>query len=478
MEPVIATATSTDDAAAKAASNAHKEWVAFSSVLTSGAITIGKLVAGLLSGSLALMSEAAHALVDTGATLVTWLAVRAANKPADAEHHYGHGKFESLAALIETVVLFVLATVVVYEAWHRLQAGGGEFEPTILAFAVLGASILVDLNRVRVLRKTAKETNSQALAADAIHFASDLVGSILVLIGLAATVAGFKYGDALAALGVALFIAIAGVQLGKRTIDTLLDRAPEGVDERLRKIVLDVPGVVGIDQLRLRPGGTHLFGDIAVVVSRTLPLERVDAIKKQVVAAVRKEVPEIELDVNATPKALDDETVLERVLLVAAHCRTPVHHVIVQMVGTRLSVSLDLEVDGRLSLGAAHARASKIEAAIRDELGADTEVETHIEPLVTRHLEGTDAPADQQQAIAAALMRAAAGTPELTDIHNIRVRQTDGGLVVYYHCRSDADRPVAAVHYAVDELERVVRGATPGLLRLIGHAEPLGKAEV
>jgi cation diffusion facilitator family transporter len=210
--------------------SARKERVAQFSIMASAGITIGKFVAGLLSGSLALLSEAAHALVDTCATIITYFAVRTANKPADDDHHYGHGKFESLAALAETAVLFVLATVVLIQAVKHLAAGPGEFEPTPLAFGVLIASIIVDVNRVYSLRKVAKETGSEALAADALHFASDLAGSVLVLLGLIAALFGFKYGDALAAVGVALFIAIAGWRLGRRTVDTLLDTAPKGLD--------------------------------------------------------------------------------------------------------------------------------------------------------------------------------------------------------------------------------------------------------
>jgi cation diffusion facilitator family transporter len=197
-----------------AASAALKERVALSSTAASAGITIAKLVAGLLSGSLALLSEAAHALVDTAATIMTYLAIRTANKPADEGHQYGHGKFESVAALAETIILFILATVVVTQAWERLKTGGGEFEPTVLAFGVLIVSIIVDITRVYTLRRVARETGSQALAADAIHFASDMVGSVLVLLGLGAAALGFKYGDALAAMGVAGFVAIAGWRLG------------------------------------------------------------------------------------------------------------------------------------------------------------------------------------------------------------------------------------------------------------------------
>ncbi len=457
---------------AEASKADRKESVALWSIAASAAITLGKLVAGVLSGSLALLSEAAHALVDTGATTLTYFAVRTANKPADEEHHYGHGKFESLAALAETVILFVLATVVVIHAWDRLRSGGGTFEPSALAFVVLIVSIGVDINRVRVLRRIAAETGSQALEADALHFASDLAGSTLVLAGLLAALAGFHYGDALAAIGVAGFITVAGWRLGRRTIDTLLDRAPEGMAGDISRIVAEVPGVVEVTSLRLRPGGTHIFGEITVAVSRTLPLERVATVKHDILAAVARQFPDLALGVDAAPRSLDDETVLERVLLTAARRRIPVHHIVVQNVGQRLSVSLDIEVDARLSLGAAHGMATRLETALRAELGPDIEVDTHIEPLQVSQLQGQDVPASETVAIIDALRDGARDAGVIGNVHDVRVRRTPAGLVVNYHCHADATVPVAVVHDHVDMLERAVRKRYPEVVRLVGHAEP------
>ncbi len=456
----------------RATDHARKERAALLSILASAGITLGKFVAGMLSGSLALLSEAAHALVDTGATIVTYFAVRAANKPADAEHQYGHGKFESLAALAEMVVLFILATFVLIEASRRITEGGGEFEPTPLAFAVLIISIIVDINRVRSLRKVAKETGSQALAADAIHFASDLAGSTLVLLGLVAALFGFKYGDAVAAIGVAVFIAIAGWRLGRQTIDTLLDGAPKGIAERVSALVIDVPGVVRIDQLRLRSGGAEIFGEIEVSVSRTLPLERVMAIKEQIQATVREAVANAQLTVTVIPRALDNETVLERILLTAAKRRLPVHHVTVQNISERLSIGLDIELDSRMSLLAAHGIASKFEAAIRDELGAEIEVETHIEPLEIAHLAGENAPEAVVAAIAETIASVAVRIGTIQNVHDIRVRQTTAGLIVNYHCQADPSLDIQSVHDAIDLLEREIRSSYADIIRVIGHAEP------
>lgn len=450
----------------------RKEKIALSSIAASAGIALAKLMAGLISGSLALLSEAGHAAVDTAATVMTYFAVRAANKPADEDHHYGHGKYESLAALAEMVLLFVLATVVVIQSIARLRSGGGEFEPTVLAFGVLIVSILVDLNRVRSLRTVAKETGSQALAADAMHFASDLIGSVLVLIGLGSALFGFHYGDALAAIGVAAFISVAGWRLGRQTINTLLDAAPGGLAARVQTRVLEVPGVVAIEGLRLRPGGAHVFGEMTIAVSRLLPQSSVSVIKKNVIAAVSAVHPEVALNVTAVPRVLDDETTLECVHATAADLRMPIHHVTVQETKEGLSIGLDLEVEGATSIKDAHVKATELEDAIRFELGPKTEVETHIEPLFVRHLDGKDVPEEVRRRAEETLCKLASGVPEMGAIHDVRVHKTPSGLVINYHCYFKPDTSVAAAHKALDALERAMSGEIPDIGRIIGHAEP------
>ncbi len=455
--------------------HARKENAALASISASAVIAIGKLFAGLMSGSLALLSEAGHAFVDTGATILTWLAVRESGKPADEEHHYGHGKYESLAALAETGLLFALTAFVTIEAIHRLATKDNAVEPKAIAFVVLGASIVIDLVRWRSLSRIARETKSDALAADALHFSSDLLASALVLAGLVATIFGYPQADAFAAFGVAGFVAFAGYRLGRRTVDSLLDTAPKGAAVRIRAAVENVPGVAGIDFLRLRPAGAKLLGEIGIGVARTLPMERVARISTNVIEAIKLAEPDAELTLTSAPLALDNETALEKILLAAARQRRAVHHVTVQEIDGRRSVSLDLELDGRMAHGVAHEAATRLELAVREELGDDTEVETHIEPLETRELEGHDAPEAMAEAITVELADAAARAGTISDVHNVRVRETVAGIVVNYHCCVDPALSVTAVHEAVDELDRGIKSARPDICRVVGHAEPLAR---
>jgi len=449
-----------------------KQRVALTSIAASGGLTLAKGVVGLATGSLAILSEAAHSLLDLAATIMTYFAVRVSGRPADAEHHYGHGKIESVTALAETALLFLLSGVVIWEAAHRLVRGETHAVATTWAFAVIVISILVDFFRARVLYRVAKETASEALEADALHFGSDMWSSAAVLIGLAAVLIGFPWADSAAAIVVALFICVAGWRLGRRTIETLTDTAPAGAGERIKTLASRVAGVVAVDRVRVRPAGPTLFVDLDVAVSRTLPLDRVTTIKDRIVTAVRGEFPTAETTVNSEPRALDDETVLERVMVIARNRALAIHHVTVHAIAGRLSVSLDLEVDGSQAFSRAHEIADGLEQAVRDELGVEVEVETHIEPLQTRGLSGRDAAHERIKIVHDELAAIAGKLGSVRDVHDVRVRETPDGEIVNFHAYVDPGLSVSEVHDRVDDLERALRVRFPTIKRVIGHAEP------
>ena len=450
-----------------------KQRAAAASIVASTILAALKLAAGMASGSLALLSEGAHNTIDIGASALTLFAVREADKPADADHPFGHAKIEAVAALAETGLLAALSIGVAMQAIERIRGGDATVDVGAFAIGTILFSIIVDVVRWRALSYAARMTSSHALSADALHYSSDLVASVMVLLGLVASRAGFPHADALAAIGVAGFIAVAGYRLGRTTIDALVDRAPEGLTDAIRSLVINTGSVAGIEAIRLRPSGPKIVGDVVVSVSRTLPLERVAAVKADLQTRIARKWPQAELTITANPLALNNETILERVLVIAARRGLPVHHVTIQDIEGRKTVALDLEVDGAMTLGDAHRLASKLEDAIAGEIGEGVEVETHIEPAEPE-AQGQLAEPDLVRRIKASLAAAAAAQGRLRDIHNVRVRETPGGVVVLFHCRVDAETPVETVHEAVDALERSVREAFPEARRVIGHAEPAG----
>jgi cation diffusion facilitator family transporter len=319
-----------------------KQRVAAVSVAASGVMAALKFVVGVAIGSIALISEALHSLVDFGAAILTFLVVRVSDRPADAEHHYGHGKFESLSALGVVAVLYVLAGGIVVEAFSRLR--GGATPPTLSAipFVVLVADIAVNFWRARALHDTAQQTHSHALAADALHFSADIMGAIAVLVGLALAGIGYAWGDAAAAIAVAMVISLLGLRLARSTVETLLDRAPEGAAERAAAAIRTVPGVIGIARLRARTVGPTQFVEAAVKVPRTYPIDRIEDIKRAAQAAVVSALQDADLTFTPVPTTLDSESTRERIMVIARNAGLPIHHVTVHDLGGKLAVSIDL----------------------------------------------------------------------------------------------------------------------------------------
>jgi cation diffusion facilitator family transporter len=448
-----------------------KSRVAAISIFASAGMAAAKFVVGIAIGSLALISEALHSSVDVVATVVTWLVVRISDRPADAEHHYGHGKLESVSALGIIAMLYVLAGGILVESFSRLRDGTPPPILSAIPFVVLILDIAVNLWRARALHRAAHDTKSQALEADALHFASDVLGSVAVIAGLTLSGLGYAWGDAAAAATVAVVIAALGMRLARSTVETLTDRAPEGVAERAAATIRALPGVVGIERLRVRMVGATHFIDATVQVPRTYPIDRVDEIKRKAQDAVSSAFEDADLTFTAVPVARDNESVRERVMVIARNAGLAVHHVTVHDLGDKLTVSLDLEVDGEMTLVAAHDIAHDLERNIREAFGEDVEVDTHIEPLEPELPLGTDAEPERVETIRAALSQFAA-PGAIHDIHNVRVRNTDAGEIVNFHCRAAPSMSVIKVHECVDEIERALRRAFPTVKRVISHAEP------
>ena len=448
-----------------------KSRVAAISIVASASMAAIKLAVGIAIGSLALVSEALHSSVDFVATVITWIVVQISDRPADDEHHYGHGKLESLSALGVIALLYILAGGILVESYGRLREGAPPPTLSALPFVVLLVDIAVNFWRARALHRVAHDTNSHALAADALHFASDVFGSLAVLIGLGLSAFGFLWGDAAAAIVVAIMISVLGLRLGRSTVETLLDRAPEGASEKAKAAIRAVPGVVGIERLRVRMVGPKHFIDAIVQVPRTYPIDRIDEIKRNAQASVSRALDDADLTFTAVPVARDNESVRERIMVIARNSALAIHHVTVHDLGDKLTVSIDLEVDGDMALTQAHDIAHDLERHIRDEFGADVEVDTHIEPLEPELPFGTDAAPERAEAVREALSRFAADGA-IHDIHNVRVRDTDAGEIVNFHCRAAPSMSVLKVHENVDAIERALRRAFPTVKRVISHAEP------
>jgi cation diffusion facilitator family transporter len=454
----------------------EKNRVAMISMAASAVLASIKLVAAFFSGSLGVLSEAIHGLIDFGATIVTVFAIRWSSQPADDDHQFGHAKIESVAALLETVLLFGTALYIAYEAILRLVSPHEPLTIAWWAFAIMVISIVVDFNRSRALRKTAEATSSEALKADATHFESDMWSSLAVLIGLAGVWIGFQWADSVAALLVSAYICKIAWDLTSTTLNTLLDAAPAGVSAQINEIADQQNGILSVNSLRVRPAGATLFVNLDVNVPRLLNLVAIAELKTRLVAAIQTKLPHADISITTNPVALDNETAFDKIGLIAAHHNASIHHITVQQLQGSMAVSFDLEVDGATQLAEAHDQATKLENAIRDGLGGDVEVESHIEPQPTKLLVGEPASPAETAKIEKILQQLAKHEKSLSDLHNVRVRHADGGLYVHYHCRFKRTETINAVHAAVDRIEIALNAKIKNINRVIAHAEPLGEA--
>jgi cation diffusion facilitator family transporter len=451
-----------------------KQSVALSSVAASLLLTVLKIIVGLMTGSIGILSEAAHSAMDFGAAALTWFAVRISDKPADRKHHYGHTKIESVSALIETGLLFLTSAWVIYEAVKRLREGGHEIEVTWYSVAVIVISIVVDISRSRALTKVAKETGSQALEADALHFSSDILSSAVVLVGLVFVYFGMGWADAFAGLVVAVLVARAAWELGRKTIDVLVDAAPEGLPEQVEEITSKVPGVVAIEKMRIKPAGPFVFIDLTLTVSRTLPLEKVRSICAEAERRIEEALPDSDVTVNARPIALDSETLTERVHVVGLNHNMHAHNISTSLSGSRKQITFDVEVDGHLTIRAAHEAVSALEKELHEEFDGEIDICIHMDPLRHEERHTEELSPDEAERIDQSIRKAAGAIEGIEDVHDITVRRTEHDkLCITLHCAFADEILLENVHSLTSRLEGEIYSALPETSRVIVHAEPL-----
>ena len=457
----------------------EKRGVALNSVFAAVGITGLKLVGGLTTGSLGILSEAAHSGLDLIAAVITFLSVRVSDKPADADHQYGHGKVENFSAFIETGLLLLTCVWIVYEAGKRLFFRHVEIEPSIAAFAVMFFSIFTDAWRSRALRRVALKYDSQALQADALHFSTDIWSSSVVILGLALVELGhpnrlnipwLRDADPLAALVVAGVVVYVSWRLARQTIDALLDAAPSGVRAQLITEMEGVEGVLGVDRARIRRAGNRYFADFSIALRRNLTFQRSEQVVEAATAAVRRVLPGADVVVQPVPRELREENIFDRIRGVAARNNFNVHDVSVQDIGGKLHVEQHLELDERMSLIAAHDTVTRLEAEIREHVPEVSSILTHIESEPAT-IETTDA-VMRDAALERKLKQVVAQFPEVIDAHEFTFKKVGERLYLSCHCTMPDSLPLSRVHDISTELEIRFKRAAPELFKVLIHTEP------
>jgi len=456
---------------------AEKRAVAGHSVLAALAMTTLKIVVGMTTGSLGILSEAAHSVLDLVAAFVTFFSVRVSDKPADAEHQYGHDKIENFSAFIETSLLIITFIWIIYEAIARLFYRHVEIEPSWIAFLVLFVSMGVDWWRSRALGRIAAKYHSQALEADALHFATDIwssgvvaVGLILVLIGRMRSIEWLRAADPIAALFVAGVVVYVSSRLARKTIDALVDAAPSGVRAKIVDALAEVDGLLEVDRVRIRRSGARYFADLSIGLDRNVTFQRSEQVADAVTAAVRAILPDADVMVHSIPRPAGRENFFDRVRAVATRNNLNVHDVSIQDLGGRLHVEQHLELDEHLSLKEAHDRVTVLEAEIRQDIPEISSILTHIESEPATIESGDEMVRDANLEVK--LKAIVSEFPEILDVHDVEVKRVRGRTYVSFHVTFSDELPLARVHDVQTDLEIRFKQAAPGLFRVLIHPEP------
>lgn len=457
----------------------EKDRATFVSVGASFFLACLKLAVGLLTGSLGLLAEAAHSGLDLVSSLITFVSVRVARRPADEEHPYGHERFENLSAVIQGVLLLVTAAWIAYEAAIRLLLEGSHVRPTPAAFGVMLLAILTDLWRSRILLSVARRYRSRALEADALNFRADLLSSSAVIVGLALVALGRATGigilanaDALAALAVAGIILYKATELLFSSVNVLLDRAPKEMEERVRSAASSVPGVIDTPSVRLRESGSRAFADVVITVPRTISAPEAHEISERVEEAVRGVDPRVESVVHTEPVVTDTETLAEAIHATALEMGLRTHHERVQRSGEHLEASLHLEVSPELTLGEAHALANRLGRAVRGRYPQLSRVNTHIEVAEPEPAGEAKEITSELPHLASEIKRVAEGVGRGAGCHEVRLYRSEDGVDAVLHCDFPGSENVGEVHALTERMEQAIRGRFPDLEHVVIHAEP------
>lgn len=478
--------------------HAAKRSAAIFSVLAAGIVTLLKFITGLLTGSLGMLSEAAHSGIDLVASAITLFSVQVSDRPADEDHNYGHGKVESLSAFVETGIMLASCVWIVTEAVRRIVFHHHlALEPSVWPFAVLLFSMGVDFTRSRSLGRVAREHRSDALAADSVHFATDMWASLAVMIGIAASYVGnrfslpsLEYADPIAALMVSGIILRVSWTLARQTIDALLDATPttdptsdqpQTKDQLRSNLIHDlnaIPGVLSVDRLRTRRSGANYFADITLGMPRSLTFQRSEQITMSATDAVQRHLPGADVVVHTVPTASIAESVHDRIRAVAARRNLAIHEISVQHVHDGLHVEQHLEVDETMPLRQAHELVTNLEAEMLREVPAISSILTHIESEPATIEQPASLEIDRELELR--LRRVAAAFPEIMDIHEVFVTRGRIGaakhagdhIQVTCHCTLPDDLPMARVHAIITSLEGAFKLDAPEVDRLLIHPEP------
>lgn len=450
------------------------------SLIAALVITAVKALAAYASGSLGVLTEVFNSGIDIFVAFVTLFSIRYSAKPPDEDHNYGHERIENFSALFQVLILFITAAYIIYEASLRLFFGK-EKEVVVSAW-IIGAlliSMLIDFMRARALKKVANETGSKALEADALHFSADILSSSVVIAGLLLTHFGIsKNADTIAALIVTSFIIKLGYDLARKSFDSLMDRVPQGLYEKLRYETLLVPGVEGISNLRLRSSGSLIFIDMTIQISRLVPFSKAHDIMDAVESKVLEAVPNGDILIHSEPVVTAKETINDKIRYVVSEAGLKCHDIFSHRIDNEIYSELHVEIENTNDLYMAHRIISELEERIKKEVDVISHIKIHIDEPSDLLFDTRDITGHSNE-IVNEVNRILRDNSDVISSSDIRVVSSNGKIRVSLNCVFKDDYSFDEVHDKVTILESRIflnlKENYPRLANVMIHAEPSGE---
>ncbi len=434
-------------------------------------LAVIEVMGGLVSGSLGLVSSAFNTLMDFMAAVIAFLAVRESSKPPDEVHMYGHEKVESAAAVVEILLLFVVCIWVTYNVFLRLASGELYIGLFWVALGTNFFSFVIDLYVYLNLKSASKTRISEAMEAGALHFLNDLLIAVVVIVGLLLYRLGIWYADSVAALGIVVFILYSGWGMVGDSISVLMDAAPRGVVEQLRRQILSVDGVKGCHHIRVRRAGSKFFVDAHVEIDGHVPLNQAHSIASSIEDQIVKVFPNSDVSIHTEPHTHEDPLTMIRTIASQISGIKGMHGIIVKTVGRRLSISYHIELDSEISVKTAHDIASNLENRIKATLKNVSAIVSHLEPT-TETLESVYYNTEKLSRMRNEIARIAQEFQSVRSVHETQILTRDGRYSITLHCTVDGLTSLAEAHGIATQMEEKIKTIDTNIEQVTIHCEP------
>ncbi|MBV6479347.1 MAG: Ferrous-iron efflux pump FieF [Ignavibacteria bacterium] len=454
--------------------------VARQSLYAAVIITLIKLLASYFSGSLGILSEVLNSSIDIMVCLITIISIKYSSRPPDEDHNYGHEKAENFSALFQVLILFFIASFIIYKAIIRLFIEKDvELSINIWIFLSLIAAIIIDIQRARVLKKTADETKSSALSADALHFSTDILASFVVIAGLLLTY--FKVSriaDTIAALIVSIIIIYLGYKMLMKSIDVLMDRVPAGLHEKIKYETLLIKGVEEIKSIRLRNSGPGIYVDMIIFVSRILPFSKVHDIMDNVEKKIMEIIPDADIVIHSEPVETKDETINDKIRIIVSECGYKCHDIFSHKISNEIYSELHIEISSTNDLIKAHDIVTGIEEKLKEEIPIIKHIKIHIDEPSGILFDTQDITENSDEMIRD-VQKILNNNSDVISGNEIQVVSTNGKIRISMNCMFNFIHSLDEVHDIVTILESKIfielKEKYPKLSNVIIHAEPSNK---